>query len=332
MTNNDTVLELYNRGISAHDLRSSYVDDLVGDNHYLRLSRQEIAREKSFIKRMGSTDRIEQEFRLLDLVLFALEEAEPKAVNALLSGQVIGLGLTDAQNLSPKIVAPLQWPFLTMDFEKGSASGAGLNYVGLRFLFRDELNEDQVQILEATSKSTAGRRSGVTQIRSLSDLNISTWENLRLRFLKDKFIEVGGLEKSMRCSLAGMSLLDRTTRQENKACVALLQMANGVTVTTNEKHTVSNLRRLLKNQFGLSGDPFRIEKVRGYLPRFQLMDARDALDRRAKEKAIHQPFNDEQQADKQSPDRGAQDGYSYEEDWEMQGDETSAWLNKEMSG
>ena len=56
MTDNDPVLELYNRGISAHDLRSSYVDDLVGDNHYLRLSRQEIAREKSFIKRMGSTD------------------------------------------------------------------------------------------------------------------------------------------------------------------------------------------------------------------------------------------------------------------------------------
>ena len=108
MTDNDPVLELYNRGISAHDLRSSYVDDLVGDNHYLRLSRQEIAREKSFIKRMGSTDRIEQEFRLLDFMLFALEEAEPKAVKVLLSGQVIGLGLTDAQNLSPKIARRLE--------------------------------------------------------------------------------------------------------------------------------------------------------------------------------------------------------------------------------
>ena len=32
MTNKDPVLELYNRGISAHDLRSSYVDDLLGDN------------------------------------------------------------------------------------------------------------------------------------------------------------------------------------------------------------------------------------------------------------------------------------------------------------
>ena len=128
MTNKDPVLELYNRGISAHDLRSSYVDDLLGDNPYRRCSRQEIAWEKRFHERMYSQREymdVEREFRLLDLVLFALEEAERKAVKVLLSGQVIGLGLTDAQNLSPNIVPPLQWPFLTMDFEKGSASGAG---------------------------------------------------------------------------------------------------------------------------------------------------------------------------------------------------------------
>ena len=120
-----------------------------------------------------------------------------------------------------------------------------------------------------------------------------------------------------------MGLLDRTTKQENKACVALLQMANRVIVTTNEKHTVSNLRQLLRNLFGLSSDPFHIERGR-YVPNFKLLYNRDAADRRAKKRAVHVPFNDEQQADDQ-------DGHSYEEDSEMQNDDASAWLEKEMS-
>ena len=333
MSDHDTVLELYEHGISAHDLRSPYVEDRLENNPFIGLSRDGIERAGNDVLVAAGwfPEDTEQEFWQLDCAREALEDAESKAIKALSSGRVIGLGLTDAYDLSLKVVPRLQWPFLTMDFEKDSASGAELDYVGLRFVFRDELTEDQVQNLEATSKSTAVRRSEVTQIRSLSDLNISTWEDLRLRFLKDKFIKVGGLEKSMRLSLAGMSLLDRTTGQENKACVALLQMANRVIVTTNEKHTVSNLRQLLRNLFGLSSDPFHIERGR-YVPNFKLLNARDAADRRAKKRAVHVPFNDEQQADKQSPDRGAQDGYSFEEDGEMKNDEASAWLNKEMSG
>ena len=141
MTDNDPVLELYNRGISAHDLRSSYVGDQLGDNLYVRFSRQQIEREKRELQGVSSLTGREMDEEFFDLyrALDVLEEAESKASEVLSSGQVVGLGLTDAQNLSPKIVPPLQWPFLTIDFEKGSASGAGLNYVGLHFVSRDKL-------------------------------------------------------------------------------------------------------------------------------------------------------------------------------------------------
>ena len=51
MTNKDPVLELYNRGISAHDLRSSYVGDQLGDNPYTGFSRTEIEREERSLNR-----------------------------------------------------------------------------------------------------------------------------------------------------------------------------------------------------------------------------------------------------------------------------------------
>jgi hypothetical protein len=333
MTDNDSVLELYDQGISAHDLRSPYVKDRLENNPFIGLSRDGIERAGNDVLVAAGwfPEDTEQEFWQLDCAREALEDAESKAIKALSSGRVIGLGLTDAYDLSLKVVPRLQWPFLTMDFEKDSASGAELDYVGLRFIFRDELTEEQVQGLKAISKSTAVRRSEVTQIRSLSDLNISTWEHLHIRFVKNKYVEVGGPEKKLDCFLGDMGLLDRTTGQENKACIALLQMANGAPVTTNKKHTVSNLRQLLRSQFGLSTDPFHIERGR-YVPNFKILDNWDAADRRAKKRAVHVPFNDEQQADKQSPDRNDQDGYSFEEDGEMKNDEASAWLNKEMSG
>ena len=150
MTDNDPVLELYNRGISAHDLRSSYVGDQLGDNPYIRFSRQKIEREKRELQGLSSlTGReMDEEFFDLHRALDGLEEAESKASEVLSSGQVVGLGLTDAQNLSPEIVSRLEWPFLTIDFEKSSACRPNLDYVGLRFVHRCDLTDQQLNVLQ----------------------------------------------------------------------------------------------------------------------------------------------------------------------------------------
>ena len=131
MTDNDTVLELYEHGISAHDLRSPYVEDRLENNPFIGLSRDGIERAGNDVLVAAGwfPEDTEQEFWQLDCAREALEDAESKAIKALSSGRVIGLGLTDAYDLSLKVVPRLQWPFLTMDFEKGSASGAELDYV-----------------------------------------------------------------------------------------------------------------------------------------------------------------------------------------------------------
>ncbi len=340
MTNNDSVLELYDQGISAHDLRSPYVEDRLENNPFIGLSRDGIERAGNDVLVAAGwfPEDTEQEFWQLDCAREALEDAESKAIKALSSGRVIGLGLTDAYDLSLKVVPRLQWPFLTMDFEKGSASGAGLNYVGLHFVSRDKLTEDQVQNLAGTSKSTAVRKTEVTQSRSLRDLNISTWEDLRLRFLKDNFVEVCGPEQKMRFSLAEMGLMNRTKGEPNASCAMLFQMARHVIFIPNKgtKQKISTLRRTLQKALGLSGDPFNIEGGRGYLPRFQLIDDRDALDWRAKDKAVHVSYQEIEEDRKElaeglfnSPSGGYdQDEHPYKEDGEMRGDAASAYIRE----
>ena len=131
MPDHDTVLELYEHGISAHDLRSPYVEDRLENHPFIGLSRDGIERAGNDVLVAAGwfPEDTEQEFWQLDCAREALEDAESKAIKALSSGRVIGLGLTDAYDLSLKVVPRLQLPFLTMDFEKGSASGAELDYV-----------------------------------------------------------------------------------------------------------------------------------------------------------------------------------------------------------
>ena len=74
MTDNDTVLELYNRGISAHDLRSSYVGDQLGDNPYIRFSRQKIEREKRELQGLSSLTGREMDEEFFDLHREPLEQ------------------------------------------------------------------------------------------------------------------------------------------------------------------------------------------------------------------------------------------------------------------
>ncbi len=342
MTDNDPVLELYNRGISAHDLRSSYVGDQLGDNPYVRFSRQQIEREKRELQGLSSLTGREMDGESFDLsrALDVLEEAESKASEVLSSGQVVGLGLTDAQNLSPKIVPRLEWPFLTIDFEKSSASGPELDYVGLRFVHRCDLTDQQLNVLQRQQPHRkTGQQAKKGNVVSL-DLQANDWTDVTWRFLKASRVGVGIQGKEQCIPLGALGLINKTTGDTNVACDLLLRLANQQRVSSEEKHLVSNVRILLQELFGLyNSDPFHIEEGRGYVPNFQLIDDQDALDWRAKKRAVHVPFNDERHGGGQSPDDVVrrpshgddQDGHSYEEDSEMQNDEASAWLKKEMS-
>ena len=119
----------------------------------------------------------------------------------------------------------------------------------------------------------------------------------------------------------------------------------GISGTTEglieKKHLVSDLRKLLQGLFGLhNSDPFHHEEGRGYVPNFQLIDDRDALDWRAKDKAVHVSYQEIEEDRKElaeglfhSPSGGYdQDEHPYKEDREMRGDEASAYIQIREKG
>ena len=102
------------------------------------------------------------------------------------------------------------------------------------------------------------------------------------------------------------------------------------------KQKISTLRRTLQKALGLSGGPFHIEGGRGYLPRFQLIDDRDAVDRRAEDEAGMVSYQEIEEGGKEMeeglfhlPSAGRdQEERPYKEDEEMQGDEASVYIRK----
>ena len=155
MTDQDTLLELYNRGISAHSLLRSYVADQHGDNPYIEFSRLQIEREERYLPEQYQPfpEDAEKELLELGLILDALKDAESKVMEALTSGQVLGLGFTNPHEKIPYCVSSHQWHFLTVDFDKGTAVSQELGYVGLQFLNQDQLSDADFEILNRTQLS-----------------------------------------------------------------------------------------------------------------------------------------------------------------------------------
>ena len=218
MTNNDSVLELYDQGISAHDLRSPYVEDRLENNPFIGLSRDGIERAGNDVLVAAGwfPEDTEQEFWQLDCAREALEDAESKAIKALSSGQVIGLGFTGPHEASPEVVPSQQWHFLNLDFEKGAATGADLHYAGLRFLRKGDLTTDQTQAITLSKDQPQVQQPQVTEIGAALNFQATDWKGITLRFLKDSFVAVGIDGQEERISLGELGLLNRTTGQPNK--------------------------------------------------------------------------------------------------------------------
>ena len=323
MTDNDTVLELYNLGISAHKLRRSYVEDKLDDYPDAGDTRQELiaaAEEDEFFQAY-----------LLPRTLDLLDRVESQIIDGLLSGDIVALGYDDPHDSVLKTMPSHQWHFLKLDFDKSVAIGTDLHYVGLRFLRNCDLTDQQLNVLQRQQPHRkTGQQAKKGDVVSLG-LQANDWTDIKIRLLKDFQASVSVKGSGRRPHIANLGLISNATSKPNDPYNVLLDMARGLPVIPKvKKHSVTKLTKLLREYFGLSGKPFHIEKGRGYVPNFQLIDDRDALDRRAKEKAVQVPFNDDQQVDKQEPDD--QDGYSYEEDWEMRGDEASAYIQKREKG
>ena len=114
---------------------------------------------------------------------------------------------------------------------------------------------------------------------------------------------MGGPAQKIRLSLAEIGLMNRTEGIPNVSCGILFEMEKHGSISTKgkNKQRISTLRGTLQKKFGLSSNPFHIERGR-YVPNFQLIDDRDAADRRAEAKAVHMSFNDEWQSEVEMSD------------------------------
>ncbi|NHN38966.1 hypothetical protein G8764_16780 [Pseudomaricurvus alcaniphilus] len=96
-----------------------------------------------------------------------------------------------------------------------------------------------------------------------------------------------------------IGLLNKKANTPNTQYTILLGLSRGMRYPTkalpknNEKTAISKLRRSLEALTGIRDDPFKnFDDDQGWKPLFKLLDRTHSADERAKERAIHIPFDD----------------------------------------
>ena len=304
----DTIVSLYQRGVSSHELRLTRIDDSEHhlsdhrgkiDNHYLQLRRSEILEAV----RVVSAD-FEDEVLLGEIALEVLSNAERVLCESLSSGSVIGIGYSKPSEQHPQLVPTHHWHFLTIDFDESNAVGEEMSYVGLHFLEHSQLSEAELQILadsqplSSDSKLPAVQTSAsppdpLSVFREMEDL---TWPEVHISLVAGDLIEVSARGETKRAPYGAFGLIDRRIGQGqlNRAGHIFLAMATRSTsIREGDKKNLSRLRKALKESLGIGENPFYMQThVQPHTPIFTLVDARDKADQRAKERTGHHPYDD----------------------------------------
>ena len=305
MSSPDLLTRLHQEGLTAHQLRLTFVDQSVGitvwkegeeldSGIWEKQPNPFIALRKSEIKKAYKRTPEDYQDTLFEAedALDAVEDAERPAKEALIEGQYIGLGYTSpaVRTLTP--VPQQHWHFLSIDFDEGSTTGPDLRYEGLRFVESEKLDTGEKQVLQRLLAELDIAESDTQDFESFEALGANLWNDITLRLLKNDFIEVGGPAKKIKVSLDWLELMNKTEGIPNVVFELLLKMAKGRKVSSKQKHLVSRLRRTLEEKFSLPGDPFQFEEQRGYVPNLKIIDDRNAADERAKNEAVLTPYND----------------------------------------
>jgi hypothetical protein len=298
--------DLYRRACSLHDLRVSYVDDSehgIGtgdgkrlDNPFLSLTRHELDEAT----RWWPPD-YETEHYQLDSARQLLDRAELDAKKDLIDEKVVALGYTSPSDQSPRLVPSTHWHFLTVDFDEDTAEGFNLYYAGLRFVQRDTLTTAELE--SVTAPTTSETQNGAFKTAGYE------WTDLTLRFVKNDMVEVTLGEQERKYALGKFGLLNKTTGEPNYAAMYLIRLATRSSLSKGKgvKDAMRDIRKVLGRIVpGLDGDPIPNQGTNGYVPQFKVIDACDALDKRAKERTPHDEYIDD------SPHSIRTDDYSFD--------------------
>jgi hypothetical protein len=177
------------------------------------------------------------------------------------------------------------------------------------------------QIEDPSPTRTAMAENGFDPLSVFREMENLTPDEIRLRFAPNAIIEVSARKVLRRVPYAAFDLIDRRTGGElNKLGGILLAICENRVVPKTGKgngKAISRLRTVFAKQLGLQGDPFSRE----WRPNFQIEDARQAADERAKREAERRTVSfDEERHSSEYPFGGSDDDPS------TQGDPADLWL------
>ena len=305
MSSPDLLNQLHQEGLTAHQLRLTFVDRSVGITAWKEGEELDsgiwekqlnpfISLRKSEIRQAYRSTPEDYQDTLIEAetALDAVDDAERPAMDALIDGQYIGLGYTSHTELTVTAIPQRHWHFLSVEFDEGSATGNDFQYKGIRFIESEKLNTDQMLAIKGSLAQMDTTESDAQDSESFEALGAKLWSDITLRLLKNNFVEVGGPAKKIKVSLDWLELMNKTEGIPNVVFELLLKMAKGRKVSSKQKHLVSRLRRTLEEKFSLPGDPIHFEEQGGYVPNFKIVDDRNAADERAKTEAVFTPYDD----------------------------------------
>ena len=286
-----TAQTLYDAAKTPFAIRKAYMDNPSELEPYIDSTREQLSKDKA----LWAAEDYEDHYYEVVAAAEKLQEIEKRVLTSLQNNEIVAIGYDHMNRPLPGSIPHQHWFYLELDFDLGRAKGDDLDYAGLRFLICDQLKEEESRLIESVQMGISPQSDIGKSASGTSASTPSTWSNLKLRFLKNNYLEEAfGQDKSF-VNLAERGLMNDTERKPNSSCEILFDMANNSVCyqPASAKHPISRLRRILKKAYGIDADPFSLDKVKGYRPKFELKDDRNALDERARKRAIHVPYNDD---------------------------------------
>jgi hypothetical protein len=143
-----------------------------------------------------------------------------------------------------------------------------------------EATDSKWKMLIGPRKDDALRAPVPQSSAQTSALQIITWDNIKIIFLSDERVQIHNGKASETRNFAEFGFVDRRSGKPNQAWITLRALAEeGGTIRDSAKtgqawpkieKRIQDIRKVLREQFGIAGDPLPYVQSVGYRARFKV--------------------------------------------------------------
>lgn len=142
----------------------------------------------------------------------------------------------------------------------------------------------------------------ITNLSEAQPAPKQNWQDITIKLYADNYLGYSDFNKKLKkVSFSDMTLMGKRKNEPNNVGGLLIGLSRGIkfppgiSPLDSEKTLISKLRNVLKNLTGIEDDPFyAFNQDQGWKPKFKLIDDRDNASKRAKERAVHVSFDENQ--------------------------------------